>query len=271
MDFYNTDSRYLEKLNRKHKFEYRALLQVVNTLENKDASILEVGCGVGNFLYVLNSEGYKNVEGVDTCERFVRHAKSLVGDCVKNIDIIKYDTKKKYDCVILADVLEHSTNPDGIFRKIRSLLKPNGVVILHGPNLLQVIGGKSFIGLTGLFLFFKKAINFYIFKRIHLKFIVPRLDNKTHKIDDADACYLLNPFDVFYLGRKNKIKMHYISTFYNPKGNYGTFKRVVIGILSVIPFIGLMGGSIFYVGVANPNNYYRDFAKKLKKTMKRVH
>ena len=65
--------------------------------------------------------------------------------------------------------------------------------------------------------------------------------------------------------------MHYISTFYNPKGNYGTFKRVVIGILSVIPFIGLMGGSIFYVGVANPNNYYRDFAKKLKKTMKRVH
>ena len=42
--------------------------------ESKDTSILDVGCGSGDFLVFLQSKGYRNTQGIDISPEQVREA-----------------------------------------------------------------------------------------------------------------------------------------------------------------------------------------------------
>lgn len=52
-------------------------------------------------------------------------------------DILTFSPEQKYDCVILADVLEHITNPIDALSKISTLLDDNGKAILVVPSLYK--------------------------------------------------------------------------------------------------------------------------------------
>ena len=45
---------------------------------NKEAAIIDVGCGMGHFLSYLQSKGYHNIRGVDICD-------DQVDWCKKNV------------------------------------------------------------------------------------------------------------------------------------------------------------------------------------------
>ena len=96
--------------------------------------LLDVGCGDGLFINELKSLGWF-VYGLEIDQGAVKRAQSSGLDvyCGRFED---FDfNSHKYDVVRLWHVLEHFKNPNFNLRKILSILKPDGQIILGIPNV----------------------------------------------------------------------------------------------------------------------------------------
>ena len=114
---------------------------------DRDASILDLGCGHGALLYFARQHGYTNVRGVDTSPEQVRAAKRLGIDGVVEDDLLHALSgigRDEIDCVIAFDVIEHFTK-DELFAfadNVYRVLKPNGRWIIHAPNAESPFGNR---------------------------------------------------------------------------------------------------------------------------------
>ena len=115
--------------------------------ENKDADILEIGCGWGDFIYCLEQWGYKNVLGVDISEDRVSRAVHLgINHVIKDDfrNILK-DPKRKgrYDVIVARDVLEHFQKDEVI--EIIQLVYD--ALASRGRFLIQTVNAESPMGM----------------------------------------------------------------------------------------------------------------------------
>ncbi|MBS1515076.1 MAG: class I SAM-dependent methyltransferase [Bacteroidetes bacterium] len=105
---------------------------------NKDAKILDIGCGFGQTLKSLRDKGYKNLKGIDINDESIAQCKEINLDVTKVDDIISYtkSSDKKYDFIIMSHVLEHIEKDKMIdnLRAIRSLLSTEGKYCVMVPN-----------------------------------------------------------------------------------------------------------------------------------------
>lgn len=114
--------------------------------EDKNIRILDIGCGMGHFLYYLSKKGYTNIKGVDLCDEQVKAAQKNVplASIEKITDLKKFlsDNKETYDLITMNDVLEHLSK-DMIMdtlSHIRNKLSNSGVFICRVPNLSNIFG-----------------------------------------------------------------------------------------------------------------------------------
>ena len=121
-------------------------------------SVLEVGCGNGNFAEVMTQEKACVVDAIEPDAGDARLAekkvKTLIVDTVENsIDKLK---QRSYDQIVFLDVIEHLNDPVDCLKKIRTLLKPDGEVVFSLPNMahtsvrLMLMTGNFTYGKTGL-------------------------------------------------------------------------------------------------------------------------
>lgn len=106
---------------------------------NRDARILEIGCGYGKNLHAIKAFGYNRVSGVDFSEEQIELARSTVGiDEVYFANAIEWLTEsdERYDCIVLIDVLEHLELPALVTLgdMLDRHLNPGGRVIVQVPN-----------------------------------------------------------------------------------------------------------------------------------------
>jgi 2-polyprenyl-3-methyl-5-hydroxy-6-metoxy-1,4-benzoquinol methylase len=107
--------------------------------EDKQAKIIDIGCGRGEFIATLRMHGYKNLLGVDNSEEQVFASNALDLDCIKKgelLQVMQEEVDASFDVVITFDVLEHLTKNE-IFLvadEINRLLKPGGIWLIHVPN-----------------------------------------------------------------------------------------------------------------------------------------
>jgi len=105
---------------------------------DKSIEILEIGCGYGRYTKSILELGFKNIVGIDISQEQVLYAQKKLG--LKNVhlaDAIEFmDNGKKYDVIILMDVLEHLELEYAItlLSKINASLNVNGRFIVHVPN-----------------------------------------------------------------------------------------------------------------------------------------
>lgn len=107
--------------------------------ENKDARVLDLGCGYGLWLYWLKQAGYRCLEGVDRSHDQVEAAHGLGLDCVKQGDIRDHLADREpqsCDVVLAFDVLEHFGKEEAVrfADEVLRVLTPSGLLILHLPN-----------------------------------------------------------------------------------------------------------------------------------------
>lgn len=100
-------------------------------------SILEVGCGIGNFTKTLVDFG--KVWAIDIQDRYIRQAEELTNGKVKIGfgDIEKGDyffQEKEFDSEICINVLEHIEDDEKTLKNLYVLLKNNGYLILIVPS-----------------------------------------------------------------------------------------------------------------------------------------
>ncbi len=96
-----------------------------------DAAILDVGCGDGLFFDQLQKFG--TVEGVEADPNTM----TKNGKWSEQIHCRLFDNSfapnRKYDAILMLDILEHMPDPDGALEHAHTLLKPNGVLIATVP------------------------------------------------------------------------------------------------------------------------------------------
>ena len=121
------DQLYQLVKNKTIKSKWNLLQQFVST---KSGNVLDVGCGTGDFLKFGKSIGF-DVVGVEPNANARNLAKTKSLNVVENLDEIP---ETKFDVITLWHVLEHVPDYNEYLSKLKSLLKPNGVLIIAVPN-----------------------------------------------------------------------------------------------------------------------------------------
>lgn len=106
-------------------------------------TILDIGCGPGDLIKVLNSEfPLKNYIGVDFNDDFIQIANNQV--CKNNIqffteDIYKYSPKTKFDFVHARAVLQHLPSIPDLLKKLEEITTENGSVLFFDAGDINKI------------------------------------------------------------------------------------------------------------------------------------
>ena len=114
--------------------------------EDKEAVLLDAGCGNGGFVYFLLSQGYTKVQGVDISREQIEEAKRLGIQNVLCADLLDFleDQVKAYDVIFARDVVEHFVKDE--FLKLMdaffSSLKPRGTLVIVTPNAESPFGTR---------------------------------------------------------------------------------------------------------------------------------
>ncbi len=105
----------------------------------KNAAILDAGCGAGRLLQFLADNGYTSVEGVDlSAEQVTRSRHMLPKGRVHQGDVLAFLERRAntYDVVFGLDIVEHFDKEellrflDAVYRALR----PGGRIVLQTPN-----------------------------------------------------------------------------------------------------------------------------------------
>lgn len=99
----------------------------------KGKSLLEVGIGSGELLAAALEMEY-NADAVEIVASSAERAANLLNIPVWNGDFLNYNIAKKYDIIIMGDVIEHITDPGKALDKARNLLSEDGVLWISTPN-----------------------------------------------------------------------------------------------------------------------------------------
>jgi len=105
----------------------------------KTGTLLELGCGSGEFLNVFAKKGWK-VMGGDISKKAVEIAKTKYKLNVKycNINSTLPFKKDSFDVIIAGELIEHSINDLEFINKVYNLLKKEGYFIFTTPNLVSL-------------------------------------------------------------------------------------------------------------------------------------
>lgn len=114
------------------------ILSMLSKVGNgKHWEVLDIGCGAGFLASHVKKLGH-NVVGIDiydSQEARIACKEFYVVDIEKDFGIKK---NQKFDCVIMADILEHTKKPEDILFRVRSYLKPDGIIIASSGNVANI-------------------------------------------------------------------------------------------------------------------------------------
>ncbi len=100
-------------------------------IKNTD-SVLEIGCGAGNFARYTNKEKYV---GLEYTEKAVDLARSKGLEIkMQSIEVFSNENKGCFDVVCFYQVLEHVPDPRGFLNDAINCLKSGGLLILSVPS-----------------------------------------------------------------------------------------------------------------------------------------
>lgn len=106
--------------------------------ENRDASVLDVGCGMGFAMLAAGRLGFRRVYGVEQDPGQFEAARAHGLDVELTDDTTAWLTGRRgaYDVILLLDVLEHIPRSEvlAFLQALRSALAPGGHVVLSTPN-----------------------------------------------------------------------------------------------------------------------------------------
>jgi len=136
--------------------EYRRYLRYYNANiipllpKDKSCSILEIGPGMGHFLYCLKQNGYTNVSAVDVSPECVTFCHKMGFTFVKEAHGLKYlqQVEQCFDVICMFDVIEHF--PKGhifiLLEYCRKKLTQNGLLLIKTLN-----AGQPFLGMSNYY------------------------------------------------------------------------------------------------------------------------
>lgn len=132
-DYYDSSPYTQLPILRNRYFQNKINKNMTLSQSNK-LSILDVGCGWGNFLQILN-DNHLPYLGIDISEEAVAICREKGLNCLK-ADLINLSkgSRQKYSVITFFQVIEHLKNPLEYLKASKKLLKKNGILLITTPN-----------------------------------------------------------------------------------------------------------------------------------------
>lgn len=129
--------RHVESLKKLTADRY--LDALIGDTDVGSATLLEIGCGNGDFLCRAAARGLK-VTGVDYSPHACATARSKLedfqGEVIQGeISVLAARQKECFDYIVFCDLLEHVRDPRLFLQTVYDLLKPNGTIFCVVPSL----------------------------------------------------------------------------------------------------------------------------------------
>ncbi len=134
---------YLKGCNEEQNDSSSKFLELIDLMgEDKNVSILDIGCGIGTFLILLKENGFTNLSGIDTSTVATTEARKYgLNVITADIEADSFMLTEKYDVIVMTHVLEHIFSPINVLNSINTYLKDNGRLILSVPNAGWFLNG----------------------------------------------------------------------------------------------------------------------------------
>lgn len=123
------DCHYMKNID----VSYTASAKTLKKFINSKSTVLDYGCGVGNFLKSLSEVGFIPL-GVEFDTDAAIYASKNSNCSVVTVDqFFNQKDKELVDAIHMGDVLEHLPDPLKTLNDVLKFLKPGGVLFVEGP------------------------------------------------------------------------------------------------------------------------------------------
>lgn len=121
-------------------------------LVGKGKTVLEIGCATGYMTRYMKEELGCQVSCVEidaeSAEKARPYCREMVVGDIESFDLAEAFNTKKFDVIMMADVLEHMKDAAGVLPVLRRMLHDDGYLLLsipngaHGSMALEILDGK---------------------------------------------------------------------------------------------------------------------------------
>lgn len=137
---YHKDRGVQKRIINNNDYTYWNILPFLKKYFTSKMSVLDIGCGTGTLSLYLASSGSHTLgidiskKGIEACRK---NAKNLqIENAVYQVmEFPNILPKRKFDAVILSEVIEHLPDDNHALEAIYKLLKSDGVLLLSTPSL----------------------------------------------------------------------------------------------------------------------------------------
>ena len=184
---------------KEEKYEYH----YVSKMFKGTGSVLEIGCGTGEFSSHIPMQSYRGLEFSEVAvQKGIAKGRNISSE---TIEVHAQQNREKYDVVCSFQVLEHVVNPQSFIAACLACLKPHGVLILTTPSEDSWLQYKQDFCLNlpphHITRWTDRCFN-NVAKQFNL-----RLEDIHHEpLDDFHHPWYLNAFFVYMINKKLGIK-----------------------------------------------------------------
>lgn len=134
-EFYNLQSECIDESDNIRNYYYKIYEYIKNNINYKSINdILDIGCRRGELLRLFKND-IKNILGIEPSNCNVEYLKKHSIPVIKGLFNNSVIKNKKFDLILLINVLEHMKKPDKILSDIYNKLTNNGYLFISVPIL----------------------------------------------------------------------------------------------------------------------------------------
>jgi 2-polyprenyl-3-methyl-5-hydroxy-6-metoxy-1,4-benzoquinol methylase len=189
-------------------------LKLINSFNSDTKNLLDIGCGTGDFLEAALKANW-DITGIEPNESARTIANSKTKNSVFETEYLEQLKPNSFDVITLWHVLEHLPNLDMHASVFKSLLKPNGTLVIAVPNFKSYdaehykIFWAAYDVPRHLWHFSRIAIE-ELFKTKSLKLVktLPMIFDAYYVslLSEKYKSGFMNPFKAFWIGFKSNQK-----------------------------------------------------------------
>lgn len=189
-------------------------LNLINSFTSKEKKLLDVGCGTGDFLQTAKGNNWEAF-GIEPNTQARTIANTKTGNSVYGTEQLSKFERHSFDVITLWHVLEHLPDLEAQISTFKTLLKPNGTLVIAVPNY-KSYDAKHY---KEFWAAFDVPRHLWHFNRDAMSNLVSKFNFKVIKTKPMwfDAFYVCMLSEKYKFGKMNPIKGFLIGLLSNLK------------------------------------------------------